>query len=411
MDIARAFADAGLGRGVTINIQGTPEDPLFQASQIGELLEIAAIRSTVRDFDDDEKVVHTVHTLGGPQSTVLLTELGLYRLLGMSRKPFARPFQKWVAKVVKEIRLTGKYEMEQRLTVAAQAHQLALEAARHQLEDQAALVAARDAELAKIRTKIYEEIPQLDNVYINKEVAELASDAHKIGKAIDKKKRESQLNTGSAQGSKMIYARATGNAKIVEDIVKVVQRRYHIASIGGVEHYNNTVEHSVDVIDIAATVVDTLASSYEYMSRRDLLDKVLANVKALGEEDEEDDDDEEEEDGAAVPSRHVNDDTMIRSQSTVAGFVAARLQKTGSPRDHVTLKGAHTAYCAYCAGERKAPEKKGDFKDELLAETLLGGFSQPSGAKKNYWRGWVIKEADGDDEEEDAEEERDGLGD
>jgi hypothetical protein len=67
MDIARAFADAGLGRGVTINIQGTPEDPLFQASQIGELLEIAAIRSTVRDFDDDEKVVHTVHTLGGPQ--------------------------------------------------------------------------------------------------------------------------------------------------------------------------------------------------------------------------------------------------------------------------------------------------------------------------------------------------------
>ena len=101
---------------------------------------------------------------------------------------------------------------------------------------------------------------------------------------------------------------------------------------------------------------------------------------------------------------------LIERESTVAGFVAARLQKTGLPRDHVTLKGAHTAYCAYCAGERKAPEKKGDFKDELLAESLLGGFSQPSGAKKNYWRGWVIKEADGDDEEEDAEEERDGLG-
>ena len=101
---------------------------------------------------------------------------------------------------------------------------------------------------------------------------------------------------------------------------------------------------------------------------------------------------------------------LIERESTVAGFVAARLQKTGSPRDHVTLKGAHAAYCAYCAGERKAPEKKGDFKDELLAESLLGGFSQPSGAKKNYWRGWAIKEADGDDEEEDAEEERDGLG-
>ena len=74
-------------------------------------------------------------SVGRHQTIMFLTELGLYRLLGMSRKPFARPFQKWVAKVVKEIRLTGKYELEQRLTIAAQEkettaqeHQLALEA-------------------------------------------------------------------------------------------------------------------------------------------------------------------------------------------------------------------------------------------------------------------------------------------
>ena len=150
MDIVRAFTDAGLERGVTINIQGTSEDPLFQASQIGALLGLVNIRETIKEFDDDEK---------------------------------------WVAKVVKEIRLTGKYEMEKRFAVANEAvvqeHQLALDAARFQLEDQATLVAARDAELAKIRTKIYEELPRLDHVYINKEVAELASDTHKIGKAIE----------------------------------------------------------------------------------------------------------------------------------------------------------------------------------------------------------------------------------
>ena len=60
MDIVRAFTDAGLTHGVSINIQGTPEIPLFQANQIGELLDIAVIRSTLRDFDDDEKVVHTM---------------------------------------------------------------------------------------------------------------------------------------------------------------------------------------------------------------------------------------------------------------------------------------------------------------------------------------------------------------
>ena len=126
MDIAKAFTDAGLGRGVTINIQGTPEDPLFQASQIGELLGLANIYESIKDFDEDERdTLSTTDGVGRNRTIQFLTEIGLYRLLGVSRKPFARPFQKWVAKVVKEIRITGKYEMEQRITLATQEHQLA----------------------------------------------------------------------------------------------------------------------------------------------------------------------------------------------------------------------------------------------------------------------------------------------
>lgn len=150
-----------------------------------------------------------------------------------------------------------------------------------QLEAQQTLVALRESELSHIRTKVYEEVAKLDHVYINKEASELASNAHKIGRAIHCKKREAQLNTGSAQGSRMIYKRPTHNAKIIEDIVRVVNKRYHIASIGGVEHYNNNVEHSVAVIDIAATLVDTLASSFEYMKPSDLLKKVIGNLVAL----------------------------------------------------------------------------------------------------------------------------------
>ena len=57
----------------------------------------------------------------------------------------------------------------------------------------------------------------------------------------------------------------------------------------------------VDVIDISATVVDTLASSYEYMSRNDLLGKVIAKLTALyvehdGVDDEDEDVDDEDED-------------------------------------------------------------------------------------------------------------------
>jgi hypothetical protein len=64
---------------------------------------------------------------------------------------------------------------------------------------------------------------------------------------------------------------------------------------------------------------------------------------------------------------------------------AGRALVTGKP----DVKDAYDAYSVYSAGERKAAEKKGDFKDELLV--TMGECSAPSGPKKNYWRGWRMK--------------------
>ena len=115
----RVFEASGLAAGVAIDIRGTPEEPLFQANQIGAQLGLGNIRETIEDFDEDELRVRITDT---SRAANFLTELGLYRLLGMSRKPLARPFQKWVAKVVREIRPTGKYEQEQRGNALEQAH-------------------------------------------------------------------------------------------------------------------------------------------------------------------------------------------------------------------------------------------------------------------------------------------------
>ena len=93
-----------------IRIYGTVEEPLFRADDIGELLEMGAIRSTLRYFDEDEKGVQIMPTPGGQQQVIMLTEHGLYRLLMISRKPIAKQFQKWVVNVIREIRLNGKYE-------------------------------------------------------------------------------------------------------------------------------------------------------------------------------------------------------------------------------------------------------------------------------------------------------------
>jgi hypothetical protein len=77
MDIVKAFNTNDLH--TEIIIKGTVNDPLFRASDIGVVLDITTIHSVIRDFDESEKVLHTMHTLGGAQEVTFLTEKGLYR--------------------------------------------------------------------------------------------------------------------------------------------------------------------------------------------------------------------------------------------------------------------------------------------------------------------------------------------
>jgi prophage antirepressor-like protein len=111
MDILKAFKL--LDKTIEINIQGTPENPLFHAKQIGNLLEISNIKDNIRDFTNEEKVEDIILSKGGPQKTTFLTEIGLYRLLGRSRKPVAHTFQKWMINTIKEIRINGFYKLKE----------------------------------------------------------------------------------------------------------------------------------------------------------------------------------------------------------------------------------------------------------------------------------------------------------
>ena len=125
MDIVKAFNRNDLYTGIVI--KGTIDDPLFRASDVGVVLDIASIRSVLRDFDESEKVVHTMHTLGGTQEVTFLTEKGLYKVLFRSRKPIAQKFQNWVCEVIKEIRLKGIYKMENEIKKAIEEKNEAIE--------------------------------------------------------------------------------------------------------------------------------------------------------------------------------------------------------------------------------------------------------------------------------------------
>ena len=113
MDIVKAFNSNDLH--TAIIIKGTVNDPLFRASDIGVVLELSNIRMSITDFDESEKVVSTTDTLGGTQEVTFLTEKGLYKVLFRSRKPIAQKFQNWVCEVIKEIRVTGIYNMQKEI--------------------------------------------------------------------------------------------------------------------------------------------------------------------------------------------------------------------------------------------------------------------------------------------------------
>jgi len=132
MEVVKAFTENELH--TEIVIKGTMESPLFRASDVGEVLEMGCIRSTTRNFDDTEKVVHTMHTLGGNQEITFLTEKGLYKVLFKSRKPIAEKFQNWICDVIKEIRLSGSYVLQQQLEQATTQIQHIEEKHKHDLE-------------------------------------------------------------------------------------------------------------------------------------------------------------------------------------------------------------------------------------------------------------------------------------
>ena len=86
------------------------DEPWFVAKDVCEVLGIADHTTATRDLENDEKGTHTMRTLGGNQTVLIVNESGLYALIFKSRKPEAKAFRKWVtSEVLPTIRKTGEY--------------------------------------------------------------------------------------------------------------------------------------------------------------------------------------------------------------------------------------------------------------------------------------------------------------
>jgi prophage antirepressor-like protein len=88
----------------------------IRANEIGSLLDIVNIRSSIQNFEDDEMVVRKVYDQkGAMQDTKFLTSRGVYRLLYSSKKPLAKKFRKWAGDILDDINFNDSNELKKKL--------------------------------------------------------------------------------------------------------------------------------------------------------------------------------------------------------------------------------------------------------------------------------------------------------
>ncbi len=279
MDLVKAFTENN--QTVRVNIQGTYDDPLFQANQIGELLDIKNIRDTISKFDDDEKGVGTTDTPGGSQEVLFLTEIGLYRLLGMSRKPLARPFQKWVAKTIKEIRLTGKYELERTLNEERDKGKRALDAGQRALEEAREAQRLAEEKAGQLQAKLAGKYAPGQQIYVLMNPADANRNLYKLGRTKDLSKRIGNYGTAMPDGCTIMHTVNCIDANTCESAAGTALEKYRYNR----EWYQCDLAIITHAMETAVISYDGLAGAVDHLEKYDVARKIAAIFQEVEEQE------------------------------------------------------------------------------------------------------------------------------
>jgi P4 family phage/plasmid primase-like protien len=94
-----------------------------------------------------------------------------------------------------------------------------------------------------------------------------------------------------------------------------------------------------------------------------------------------------------VVVRRATDD-LVERENTVGAFVKRCLDRTECDRDHASLKDAYDRFREYCGAEQVVPMKKKFFKSALTA--VIGPIVEKSNGEANFWKGWLVCNAQPD---------------
>lgn len=105
-----------------LRTSGTPESPLFVATDLATILGYSNARKAIYTHVDPEDLIKSeIETNGGCQTVNCVNESGLYALIFGSKLESAKRFKRWVtSEVLPTIRKTGRYEAPTTITPAEQ---------------------------------------------------------------------------------------------------------------------------------------------------------------------------------------------------------------------------------------------------------------------------------------------------
>lgn len=96
-------------------VTGQDGEPWFVANDVGKILRLVNVHTSIKKLDEDEKGLQTLYTLGGNQILSVINESGLYTLIlrcndAVTPGSIPHRFRKWItSEVIPSIRKTGAY--------------------------------------------------------------------------------------------------------------------------------------------------------------------------------------------------------------------------------------------------------------------------------------------------------------
>ena len=142
------------------------------------------------------------------------------------------------------------------------------------IENNNELLQIKDEEINNIKQLKYEEADKLGSIYI------LTTDKPNIvkcGRTKSMLKRRYDLQVAQVDDIEVLYEYKTSDDALLESLVHKILNRYKLNR----EHFTCNVEYMKNIINIAGNTLDILNSTFEYITKDEILDKIYDRLNKI----------------------------------------------------------------------------------------------------------------------------------